>query len=122
MREKQFDVERQDQNPFPGYSMKPNGHSSSTPEPVSYIDGYPRVAAFMSLGNDLAVFRKFDRMSLRSLLFQQSQLLDLENEIDQLDAQDKELIDFVFICKDTPSDENLRSNVTEKSYNREWER
>src|SRR2546421_1646853 len=91
MREKQFDVERQDQNPFPGYSMKPNGHSSSTPEPVSYLDGYPRVAAFMSLGNDLAVFRKFDRISLRSLLFQQSQLLDLENEIDQLDAQEKEL-------------------------------
>jgi len=60
--------------------------------PPGYAPGYPRVAGFMACADNLAVFRKFDRISYRSLLFQQSQLLELEHELDELDTLDQDLI------------------------------
>src|SRR5690349_16857507 len=64
-------------------------------QPPKYARGQPRVAGFMSCGIHLAVFRKFDRMAYGSILHQQTQLLELESEIDEMNARDEELINLV---------------------------
>jgi hypothetical protein len=50
-------------------------------------DGYPALAAWIACDpdNESFVFRKFDRLSARNLLHFQSQLTQLEREIDELD-------------------------------------
>ncbi|KAF1828471.1 hypothetical protein BDW02DRAFT_652037 [Decorospora gaudefroyi] len=63
--------------------------------PPKYARGYPRVAAFMACGGNLAIFRKFDRMAYGSILHQQNQLLDIEKEIDEMDSCDEDLINLV---------------------------
>jgi hypothetical protein len=50
--------------------------------------GYPALAAWIArdVDNETLVFRKFDRLSSRNLLHLQSQLIQLEHEIDELDT------------------------------------
>ena len=55
-------------------------------------DGYPALAAWIAHDpdNESYVFRKFDRLSARNLLYLQSQLIALEGTLDRLDEETQE--------------------------------
>ncbi|KAL8992447.1 MAG: hypothetical protein Q9169_007096 [Polycauliona sp. 2 TL-2023] len=50
--------------------------------------GYPSFAHFISQDGDAAIYRRFDSLSARNLLYLQSELHELEGELEQLDAAD----------------------------------
>lgn len=79
------------QKKHPGLPQHGNGKPDSKNKPPRYAPGYPRVAAFMECGGNLAIFKKFNRVAYRSILHQQLQLLKIEREIDMMDAADDEL-------------------------------
>ena len=58
--------------------------------PVPYVEGYPSLAAFIASDCDksTSIYRRFDRLSARNLLYLQSELMELEAQQDQLDAED----------------------------------
>jgi hypothetical protein len=57
---------------------------------VVYVKGYPSLAAFIAsdLDKSTAIYRRFDRLSARNLLYLQSELQELEARQDALDAED----------------------------------
>jgi hypothetical protein len=57
---------------------------------VVYVKGYPSLAAFIASDRDksTAIYRRFDRLSARNLLYLQSELQELEARQDALDAED----------------------------------
>lgn len=55
---------------------------------VARLDGYPSFADFIAKDRDAAIYRKFERLSARSLLYQQSELHELERQLEQLDGED----------------------------------
>ena len=57
---------------------------------VVYVKGYPSLAAFIASDRDksTAIYRRFDRLSARNLLYMQSELQELEERQDTLDAED----------------------------------
>lgn len=64
-----------------GQSAMPGAHSPSV--------GYPWLADLISRDPDSEtyVFRRFNRLSARTLLLQQAELISLENRLDELDRQ-----------------------------------
>jgi len=59
---------------------------------VPPLEGYAAVAAWVALDpdNETFVFRKFDRLAARNLLYLQSELLAIEKDLDRLDRDDVE--------------------------------
>lgn len=57
---------------------------------VNYVPGYPSLAAFITSDPDhsTAIYRRFDRLSARNLLYLQAELSTLEKKQDELDKQD----------------------------------
>ncbi|MCJ1460132.1 hypothetical protein MMC28_010511 [Mycoblastus sanguinarius] len=57
---------------------------------IRYVSGYPSLAAFIASDRDksTAIYRRFDRLSARNLLYLQSELVELEARQDELDAED----------------------------------
>lgn len=53
-----------------------------------FVKGYPRLAAFVNSDDTFTNFRRFGRLSARILLHMQTELNDLERELDALDKQD----------------------------------
>jgi hypothetical protein len=53
-----------------------------------YLEGYPSLAAFIASDKELAVYRGFDRLSARNILYAQSELLYLEEKLDAFDKED----------------------------------
>ena len=49
--------------------------------------GYDHLASKLALDNDLCMFRHFAELSLRNILYLQSELQDLELKLQQLDAE-----------------------------------
>ena len=63
---------------------------------VSRLSGYPSFADFIAADADAAIYRKYEHLSARNILYLQSELHDLEgqlNELDSLDLREKELCD-----------------------------
>src|SRR4051794_37411366 len=54
-----------------------------------YLDGYPSLAAFIASDPELAIYRRFDRITARNLLYLQSELLYLESKLDEIDEGDR---------------------------------
>lgn len=56
------------------------------------IDGFPSLAAFMASDSDKAavIFKRFDRLAIRNLLCLQSELAELESQLDQFDRDDQQ--------------------------------
>ena len=56
-----------------------------------YIDGFPSLAAFMASDRDKTalIFKRFDRLAARNLLCLQSELAELESQLDQFDQDDQ---------------------------------
>ena len=57
---------------------------------VHYLKGYPSLAAFIASDKDesTAIYRRFDRLSVRNLLLFQSELAELGAQQDSLDEED----------------------------------
>jgi hypothetical protein len=60
------------------------------PKPQQYLQGFPSLSALLASDSDLQVYRRFDRLASRNLLYLQSEILDIEKELDELDAADLE--------------------------------
>jgi hypothetical protein len=63
------------------------------------INGFPRVAAKITADPDktTTIYRRFDRLSARNLLFLEAELAELEALQDQYDAEDTNSADFTTI-------------------------
>ena len=57
------------------------------------LEGYPEFAEFIARDHDAAIYHKFERLSARNLLYQQSELHDLERQLQELDREDAKDID-----------------------------
>jgi len=57
---------------------------------VNYVNGYASLATFIASDSDrsTAIYRRFDTLSARILLHLQSELEELEAELEQLDGED----------------------------------
>ncbi|KAH8816614.1 hypothetical protein F5884DRAFT_853049 [Xylogone sp. PMI_703] len=57
---------------------------------VAPINGFPRVADKIASDPDktTTIFRRFDRLSARNLLFQEAEIAELEAQLDKLDSND----------------------------------
>lgn len=51
--------------------------------------GYPRLAGFLSSDENFKLYRRFDYLQARLILYKQDELRELEGELDHLDAIDK---------------------------------
>jgi hypothetical protein len=58
------------------------------------LEGYPTFAAFIARDRDAAIYRKFEHMSARSLLYLQSELHELEGKLEGLDDADSKSSSF----------------------------
>ncbi len=72
---------------------------------IHYVKGYPSLAAFIASDCDksIAIYRRFDRLAARNLLYLQSELVELEARQDALDAED------------------LRGTLEDKKSARDWQ-
>ena len=61
--------------------------------PQFYPDGYPSLAAFMASDHDKSalIFNRSERLSVRNLLYLQSELAELQKQLDDLDEKDRGL-------------------------------
>ena len=62
-------------------------------QPRRRLNGYPSFAHFIARDREAAIYRKFAHLSARSLLYQQSQLHELERQLFDLDQQDAKCFD-----------------------------
>lgn len=60
-------------------------------QPPRYIDGYPSLAAFIASDKDgtTAIYKRFNRLAARNLLLLQSELADLQVQLDKFDLEDQ---------------------------------
>ena len=63
------------------------------PTPPRHLSGYPSFAEFIAKDKDAAIYRCFGNLSARSLLYQQSELHELERKLEELDREDAKDID-----------------------------
>lgn len=56
--------------------------------PIEYLNGFSTFAAYITSDSELAIYRKFDFLSARNLLYLQSELIALEAELKEFDAHD----------------------------------
>lgn len=57
------------------------------------LEGYPSFAHFIAKDSDASIYRKYAHLSARNLLYLQSELHDLEEQLRQLDGEDAKDID-----------------------------
>ena len=55
---------------------------------VSRLSGYPSFADFIAADADAAIYRKYEHLSARNILYLQSELHELEGQLDELDSLD----------------------------------
>ena len=58
--------------------------------PIPERGGYEKLANWMSIHPELAVFRRFGPLFTESILFLQAEITELEQELHRVRAQDKE--------------------------------
>ncbi|KAL8971134.1 MAG: hypothetical protein Q9197_003437, partial [Variospora fuerteventurae] len=66
----------------PGTSVALSSSSSSR------LTGFPSFADFVAADADAAIYRKYERLSARNLLYLQSELHEMEGQLEELDAED----------------------------------
>lgn len=56
----------------------------------AYIDGFPALAAFIASDPDRSTFiyKRFDRLASRNILILQSELADMQSQLDAFDRED----------------------------------
>ncbi|KAF6228585.1 hypothetical protein HO173_011820 [Letharia columbiana] len=68
-------------------------HPSNSLARPARLDGYPSFAYFIARDADAAIYRKYAHLSARNLLYLQSELHELEEQLQQLDGEDAKHID-----------------------------
>lgn len=58
-----------------------------------HLDGYPSFSKFIARDKDAAIYRRFENLSSRNLLYLQSELHDLERQLEEIDHEDAKDID-----------------------------
>ena len=53
------------------------------------MSGYSKVAKHMTENSELAIFRRFRKLSIRNLLYFQAKLIHLESEFEQIHQEDQ---------------------------------
>lgn len=66
----------------PGTSVALSSSSSAR------LTGFPSFADFIAADAGAAIYRKYERLSARNLLYLQSELHELERQLEELDAED----------------------------------
>ncbi|KAL9086350.1 MAG: hypothetical protein Q9165_007136 [Trypethelium subeluteriae] len=61
---------------------------SGETEAPARLEGYPTFAEFIASDREAAIYRKYEGLSARNLLYQQSELRDLERQAQELDKAD----------------------------------
>ncbi|KAF2472523.1 uncharacterized protein BDR25DRAFT_366519 [Lindgomyces ingoldianus] len=56
-----------------------------------YLEGFPSLSALLASDPDLQVYRRFNRLASRNLLYLQAEILDLETRLNDFDAEDLEI-------------------------------
>ena len=56
----------------------------------SRLEGFPTLAHFIGQDNDAEIYRRFNRLGARNLLYLQSIVIGLEKKLDDLDRNDAE--------------------------------
>lgn len=56
--------------------------------PTSRLTGFPSFADFIAADADAAIYRRYERLSARNLLYLQSALYELEGKLEEMDAED----------------------------------
>lgn len=62
-------------------------------EADSPFSGYATFASFLASDPELSIFRGFQQLSSRNLLYLQSELLELENQLKEFDQDDAQKAD-----------------------------
>lgn len=62
---------------------------SENPPEKPPLTGYPSFSALISSDPDLQIYRRFNRLSARNLLYLQSELLEAERRLDEFDKVDQ---------------------------------
>lgn len=57
---------------------------------ISHVCSYPRLAAEMALFTPTAIFRRFGALNARNLLYMQSELTEIEQELLAIEEKDSE--------------------------------
>lgn len=72
-----------------------NSRAERTGSHYKYVSGFGSLASFMASDSDHSpfIFRRFDRLAARDLIYYQSQLSQLQAEQDELDVHDRINID-----------------------------
>ncbi|KAI4261280.1 MAG: hypothetical protein L6R42_003516 [Xanthoria sp. 1 TBL-2021] len=65
-------------------AISPSPRLPSTPR----LPGYPSFAHFVSQDGDASIYRRYESLSARNLLYLQSELHELEGQLEELDAAD----------------------------------
>ena len=68
-------------------------HPSNSLARPARLDGYPSFAHFIARDADASIYRKYAHLSARNLLYLQSELHELEEQLQQLDEEDAKHID-----------------------------
>lgn len=73
--------------PFAAYL---GSHIMDALETQSYIDGFPALASFIASDPDHSTFiyKRFDRLASRNLLILQSELAEMQSQLDAFDQED----------------------------------
>lgn len=56
---------------------------------LEYVTGYPRLAARMAFRPETAMFRRFDALNMRNLLYLQAELSNMEKDLMEIEQRDK---------------------------------
>ncbi|KAK6510574.1 hypothetical protein TWF506_009678 [Arthrobotrys conoides] len=71
-----------------GYSTSHDPEKDVPVKDITYAPGYPSTAAIISTDPELSVYRRFDRLNARNILYYQAELMYLESELDKMDEED----------------------------------
>ncbi|KAG9231492.1 hypothetical protein BJ875DRAFT_506648 [Amylocarpus encephaloides] len=85
--------------------------TKSRPTVEHYRQGYPRLAAFLSLDPNFTIFRRFDTLHLRVLLEQQDRLCELQQQLE--DCDDAETVQLNLSSR-RQDDNRTRRNVLQQ--------
>lgn len=72
-------------------ASKPPDAENPPKSKKEYLEGFPSLSALLSSDPDLQVYRRFNRLATRNLLYLQAEILDLEARLKEFDAEDFEV-------------------------------
>ncbi|EWC44254.1 hypothetical protein DRE_01080 [Drechslerella stenobrocha 248] len=72
-----------------GYSKSRDPEKDAPMKNPTFAPGYPSTAAIISTDAEMSVYRRFDRLNARNILYYQAELMYIESEMDKLDEEDR---------------------------------